>query len=365
MKQFSLSELAYAIQAALSPLKYNTYWVRAEIASLMVRNGHSYWELAEKAPNGIYAAKMRATCWASLYPMLSAYFAEETGERLQTGMQVLVETEVGFHPVYGLSLNIVGIDPRYTIGDLARQKQETIRRLQEEGVWDMQQQLSLPTLTQRIAVISAAEAAGYGDFTHQLQLSHFRFLTTLYPAIMQGEKAEQSIIKVLNTIALHKNDYDAVVIIRGGGATTDLGCFDSYLLATTCAQFPLPILTGIGHTRDVSILDQIAHMTLKTPTAVADFLINRLNEQAEHITRLRQRLTQVYERQLLIKKHRIQMLRQRLELCSPERIYRLGYSLTTCNGQIVRDSTQLTTGQTITTHLQKGVIRSTIDNIAI
>ena len=358
MKNYSLSELAALIEDALSPLSNNTFWVRAEIASMTTRNGHAYFELAEKSDSGMQAAKMRATCWANLYPMLSAFFAEETGQTLQAGMQVLVETEVSFHAVYGLSLNIRNIDPQFTLGDIARQKQETIRRLQKEGVFDMQQSLSLPLLTRRIAVISAQHAAGYDDFLQHIRQSGYNISATLFPAVMQGERAEQSILDALNDIIQHEQDFDAVVIIRGGGAVTDLGCFDSYLLAAACAQFPLPVITGIGHTRDVSVLDMVAHTPLKTPTAVADFLISRFDRLIENIESLRRRLQQCAEKQILIKRHRIEMLRQRLAACSPERIFNMGYSLTMANGHVVRSIADIRHGQTITTHLKDGTVIS-------
>ena len=359
MKNYSLSELAALVQDALAPLSESTFWVRAEIASLTTRGGHAYFELVEKATSGLQAAKMRATCWVNLYPMLAAFFLEETGQALQAGMQVLVETEVTFHAVYGISLNIRNIDPRFTLGDIARQRQETIRRLQKEGVFDMQQSLTLPLLTRRIAVISAQQAAGYDDFCQHLRQSGYRFSATLFPAVMQGDRAEQSILQALHCVLEKEQDFDAVVIIRGGGAVTDLGCFDSYLLSAACAQFPLPVITGIGHTRDVSVLDMVAHTALKTPTAVADFLISRFDRLMERIDSLRQRLRQCAEKQILVKRHRIEMLRQRLAACSPERIFNMGYSLTVADGHVVRSVADIKSGQTLTTHLKDGIVTST------
>ena len=360
MKQYSLTELAHIVQSALSFISADTFWVRAEIASLTQRNGHAYFELVEKSDTGMLAAKMRATCWSSLFPMLNAFFEQETGQSLRAGMQVLLEVEISYHAVYGMSLNIRTIDPKFTLGDLARQRQQTIRQLQQEGLWDLQQQHKLPTLTQRIAVISAAQAAGYDDFCHQLQQSGYRFQLTLIPAVMQGERAEKSLINALQQIAETADEYDVVVIIRGGGAVTDLGCFDSYPLAAACARCTLPILTGIGHTRDISIVDQVAFRALKTPTAVADFLINRFDNLLEQLTGLKQRLKHIGEKQILIRQHHILLLRQRLLACSPERIFSMGYSLTTCNGQIVRDIQNLQAGQTLVTHLQTGSLTSTI-----
>lgn len=360
MTTFSLSELSDRIFDALSVFSGDTLWVRAEIASVASRNGHGYFDLVEKSSSRGIVARQRATCWANIFPMLSAYFREKTGMTLQAGLQVLMEVEVTFHAVYGLSLNICNIDPTYTIGDLARQRQETIHRLQEEGVFDLQHSLTLPTLVSRVAIISAEQAAGYGDFQHQIQESGYRIICTLFPAIVQGERAEQSILQALSEISEREQDFDAVVIIRGGGATTDLSCFDSYLISAATAQFPLPVLTGIGHTRDVSILDLVAAVPLKTPTAVASFLINRFARQEERIRLLRGRLLQTAERQILMRRHRIDLVRQRLDLCSPERIYRLGYSLATINGRILRSIKDIRPYTIITTHLSDGDIDSIV-----
>lgn len=360
MHQYSLFELSSLIEDTLSPLSQSTFWVRAEIASLTTRSGHAYFDLVEKGEKGLIAAKMRANCWSNVFGVLSAFFEQETGQRLQTGMKVLLLVNIQYHAQFGLSLGIHDIDPRYTVGDLACQRQETIRRLQEEGVIDMQHTLTLPTLVTRLAVISSAEAAGYGDFVHQLTESGYRFSPTLFPAIVQGDKAETSVLTALKEVARREKEFDAVVLIRGGGATTDLACFDSYLLAATCAQFPLPVLTGIGHTRDVSVVDMVAFEPLKTPTAVAAFLIHRLEEQQECLTLLRRRLQAVADKQILMRQHRIDLLRQRLGACSPERIYRLGYSLATVDGHIITSVQDLQAGQTLTTHLADGDIQSAI-----
>jgi exodeoxyribonuclease VII large subunit len=282
--------------------------------------------------------------------MLNAYFESETGQRLQAGMKVLVEAEVQYHPVYGLSLSIIGIDPAYTIGDIAQQRQKTIAQLQADGLLDAQQLLPLPSLIRRIAVISSPNAAGYEDFKHQLDNSPYRFETQLFGATMQGEGAVKSIIAALEGIA----GFDAVAIIRGGGATTDLSCFDNYELCAVCAQFDLPILSGIGHTRDVSVLDLVAHEALKTPTAVAEWLIHRMDEQMAKVADLMLRLQRTAERQILIRRHRVELLEQRLATCNPERIYQRGYSLLTKNGKIIRSVNELLPGDKVTTHLADG-----------
>lgn len=352
---YTLSELCSLIGEVLDEGLAPTYWVKAEVSSLSSKGGHLYLDLVEGK-----AARMRATCWSGTNEMLMAYFESETGQKLQAGMSVLLEVEIQWHDVYGLSLSIVGIDPSYTLGDLARQRQQTINQLKADGLLDAQQLLPLPTLIRRIAVISSANAAGYEDFCHQLSHTPYTFRLTPFFATMQGEAAAKSIIAALEEISTADKPYDAVVIIRGGGATTDLSCFDNYTLCAVCAQYELPIITGIGHTRDVSILDLVAHEALKTPTAVAEWLIHRLEEQANRIAELLLRLHRTAERQILIRRHRVEMLEQRLAACNPERIYRMGYSLLTKNGKPVRSAAELQTGDVITTHLADGNILSAV-----
>ncbi|MBR0196186.1 MAG: exodeoxyribonuclease VII large subunit [Paludibacteraceae bacterium] len=345
METLTLTELCALIGEALDDSLAPSYWVKAEISSLSIKGGHMYLELVDGK-----SAKMRATCWAGTQELLTAYFESETGQALQAGMAVLVEAEIQWHAVYGLSLSIVGIDPAYTLGDIARQRQQTIAALQADGLLDAQQLLPLPTLIRRIAVISSSNAAGYEDFKHQLEHSGFYFETQLFGATMQGPTAAKSIIAALEEI----EGYDAVVIIRGGGATTDLSCFDDYALCAVCAQFEIPVITGIGHTRDVSVLDLVAHEALKTPTAVAEWLIHRMEDQMTRITDLLVRLHRTAERQILIRRHRIEMLEQRLAACNPERIYHMGYSLITKNGKVIRSVTDLHPGDIVTTHLIDG-----------
>ena len=383
MKPYTLSELCSCIDEALSMELNDTYWVRAEIASLTER-GHCYMELVEKANNNAIAAKLRATCWQHVYHLLSAYFANETGQTLAVGMQVLLQVEVSFHAVYGLSLNVVGIDPTFTLGDLARQRQLTIQRLQEDGVMDLQRSLPLPLLPRRVAVISAADAAGYGDFCHQLQSNSggFRFHTQLFPAVMQGEQSPASIIAALQQIAATAELYDLVVIVRGGGATTDLRNFDDYSLAFHCANFPLPIIAGIGHTRDVSVVDMVVHTSVKTPTAAAEWLIAAMQAQADRLGELQLRLQRVVQmairkqhskldalwqslrfaaqRRLHRQRTQLEFLEKTIALHSPERIYRMGYSLTTVNGKIVKSINDVKAGDHLLTHTADGVIQSEV-----
>lgn len=384
MKQYSLSELCDCIDDALTTELSSTYWVRAEIASLSVR-GHCYMEVVEKANNHSIAAKIRATCWQHTYNLLAPYFEAETGQALSVGMQVLLEVEVSFHAVYGMSLNIVGIDPRFTIGDLAKQRQATIQQLKNDGVMDMQRNLPLPSLLKRIAVISSNDAAGYGDFCHQLKNNNngLHFHVQLFPALMQGEQSPASIIQSLQQIADDMNSWDLVVIVRGGGATTDLRNFDNCELASHCAQFPLPIIAGIGHTRDISIVDMVVHTSVKTPTAAAEWIVGRMVVQAERINELNERLKNAVKQSIFRQQQRLGNLLQSLrfitqqrlykqrtqldvwqktiQIHSPERIYRMGYSLTTMNGKVVKSIHDVKKGQYIQTHTADGTIESIVD----
>ncbi len=252
-------------------------WVTAETSDLR-RAMHCYLELVQKHPaTGEPVARMRATIWRSVLPRIDADFAAATGSRLASGMKVRVLVSANFHPSYGLSLNITDIDPAYTMGDLMRLRLEILARLQKEGVLEMNRSLEWPDVPLRMAVISAPGAAGYGDFIHQLYSNsrRLRFATRLFPATMQGQKAPASIIAALEEIAAEEEMWDGVVIIRGGGATSDLTAFENYDLAANIAQFPLPVIIGIGHERDITVLDYVANMRVKTPTAAAEWLISR------------------------------------------------------------------------------------------
>lgn len=383
MKQYRLAELCGYVQEMLEDAFPDRYWVCAEIASMSVRN-HCYMELVEKAENGILAAKLRATCWQGVYNMLSVYFEHETGQSLHAGMQVLLEVSVEFHAVYGMSLNIWNIDPTYTLGDLARQRQMTIEQLKKDGVMDLQRSLCMATLPRRVAVISSADAAGYGDFCHQLQSNRygFTFMPHLFAATMQGETAARSIIHALAIIAEQEEEWDVVVIIRGGGATTDLSCFDDYALASHCAQFPIPIVAGIGHTRDVSVVDMVANTSVKTPTAAAEWLIERVAEQVEvvadlqvrlqravqtaivaetnHILQYKQRILVAIDKMVMHEKSRFDLWQKTIELHSPEHIFSRGYSLTMVNGCLLRSAEQVQVGDVVETHLADGKIESVV-----
>lgn len=294
MQYISLLELNSQIRQTLDTALAPYYWVVAEISELrVVQKGHCYLELVEKE-NNYLQAKLRATIWAYDYRNISGWFESITGEALKPGMKVLAKLRVEFHELYGLSANIKEIDPQFTLGERARKKQEVIAKLVAEGVFDMNKQLSLPYAPQKIAVISSATAAGYGDFMHHLQHNEYgyHFHVKLYGALMQGCDAPSSIIKALYVIHdnLESEAYDLVAIIRGGGAQVDMDCFDDYELASHIAQFPLPVITGIGHERDESIADLVAHTKLKTPTAVSAFLISGVASFEQRIDQLAQRI---------------------------------------------------------------------------
>ena len=383
-KILSLSELCSLIEDNLEYTMPGTFRVRAEISSMNIRGGHCYLEFVEKAEDtSILSAKMRAVCWSNVWNMISAYFLDETGKMLSPGMQILAEGNIVFHPVYSLSFQLTGIDPSFTLGDLALQRQKTIKRLQDDGVFDLQRSLILPTLPKRIAVVSSPDAAGYGDFSHQLQSSGFLFSTTLFPAIMQGDRSAASVVEAMGKVFEKQDDFDVVVIIRGGGASTDLSCFDNYELASHIAQFPLPIITGIGHQRDVSVADMVAFKSEKTPTATAEFLISKMQREQDALNMLRTRLFASADKRVALQKeklntvllkfrslyslyfnqqhNRLQMAEKTLTLLSPADIYKKGYSLTLHNGQVLTDPSQVATGDIITTELAGGTLQSVVD----
>lgn len=301
----------------------DSLWVVAEIASLNEHiSGHCYLELVEKDSNersawastgGKFRAQARANVWRTQWARLAPKFFQSTGEHLAPGMKVLFEVKVTFHEVYGYALNVTDIDPTYTLGDMARRRQEILQQLDDDGVLTLNKELPLPRPLQRIAVISAAGAAGYGDFCHQLDESGFRFATRLFPATMQGQHVESSIIKALDTIASEAEEWDCVVIIRGGGATADLNGFETYLLAANVAQFPLPVFTGIGHERDDTVIDHVAHTRLKTPTAVAQYLIDGMRAELDEVEAYAARLHNAMTALLFARRQAFDTIARRFE----------------------------------------------------
>ena len=414
----SLRQLNLMVRDAIETALPDEYWVEAELSECRENSGHCYMELIEKDErSNTPVARASAKCWRQTWMMVKPYFERTTGQPLRAGMKVLLKVYAQFHEAYGFSWIVSDIDPTYTLGDMARKRQEIIRQLKEEGVFDLQRELQLPTFAKRIAVISAQHAAGYGDFLRQLEDNEygFRFEVTLFPAIMQGEQVEQSVIAALNQIyELQSNHtsqlssltshFDCVVILRGGGATADLSGFDTLGLAENVAQFPIPIITGIGHDRDESILDMVSHTRVKTPTAAAAFLIDHLRRVweritnaetsinqyvSEHLRYQQQRISQLatliptlalrrlsdsrhriemtesrlpvaIERRLSDQKHRIERLSILLQGFDPQLLLKRGYSITLHNGKAVRDPSLLKAGDEIETRVEKGTIRSVI-----
>lgn len=280
-------ELNALVRRSVQACFPDSYWVQAELSDVRANSsGHCYLEFVQKDPSGnSLVAKARGIIWSGTYFRLKPYFESETGQAFVSGIKVLVKVSVNFHELYGYSLTVLDIDPTYTLGDMARRRREILSRLQQEGVLTLNKELELPELMQRVAVISSPTAAGYGDFCNQLAHNDFGFVfyTRLFPAVMQGEKVERSVISALDRIYREVDYWDVVVIIRGGGATSDLSGFDTYELAANCAQFPLPVITGIGHERDDTVIDMVAHTRVKTPTAAAEFLVNHLRRTAERL----------------------------------------------------------------------------------
>jgi exodeoxyribonuclease VII large subunit len=347
-------------------------------------------------------ARASAKCWQSTWAILSPYFERTANQLLHAGLKVRLKVYPQFHEAYGFSWIVTDIDPTFTLGDMARRRQEIINQLKEEGVFDLQKELSLPAFCLNIAVISSQTAAGYGDFVNQLADSPYNFQTQLFPATMQGELVEPSVIEALNRIYEQSQPFDCVIIIRGGGATADLSGFDTLALAENVAQFPLPIITGIGHDRDESILDMVSHTRVKTPTAAAQFLIShadttmqRIDSSTDRIThyaktrmeteRLRMaryseripnlfsivktreeaRLQQCYSRltaqisQRLEREHyRLNLLQQRATALDPNLLLKRGYSITLFNGHALHDPAELKAGDEIETRLEKGTIHT-------
>lgn len=323
----SLLELNTRIRVTLAEAFPDTCWVRAEMSDVRVNasSGHCYLEFVEKDPrSGQLLAKVRGSIWAKTFRMLKPYFEMETGQSFTSGLKVLVKVAVEFHELYGLSLTVLDIDPAYTLGDMARRRMEIIRQLQEEGVFTLNKELPFPLLPRRIAIITSPTAAGYEDFLHQLTENKggYPFYTKLFPALMQGDRTEASVIAALDRIDRHRELFDVVVIIRGGGATSDLNSFDSYLLAANCAQFPLPIITGIGHERDDTVVDLVAHTRLKTPTAVAEFLIARMDLVGEELEGLRQGVVSLTRDHLSRRTTELQLLTTRFPAVVTGRIER-------------------------------------------
>lgn len=406
-QHYSLLQLNQLVRDVLEDALPDEYWVEAELSECREHGGHCYMELIEKDEHSnTPVARASAKCWRQTWVMVKPYFERTTGQPLRAGMKVLLRVYAQFHEAYGFSWIVSDIDPTYTLGDMARKRQEIIRQLKEEGVFDMQRELHIPIFAKRIAIISAQNAAGYGDFCRQLEDNDygFRFEVTLFPAIMQGEQVEASVVDALNKIYQRIGDFDVVCILRGGGATADLSGFDTLALAENVAQFPLPVITGIGHERDESILDMVANTRVKTPTAAAALLIDNLlrvleqlddashrivyainqrltnqktriatlttliptlalrlvSNQRHRIETTENRLPIAIERRLTNQKHLLESISLKLQVFDPQLLLSRGYSITLHNGRAVRDPQQLKAGDEIETRVEKGNIKSIV-----
>ena len=311
-EKLTLLDLQEKIKRGIEGAVPGAVWVTAEIGELNNHySGHCYLDLIDYKEGGRgVAAKARGVIWSNVWRMLKPYFETTSGVRLEKGLHVLLKAQVSFSPVYGLSLNILDIDPSFTVGELELRRQKTIERLKGDGCMEMNPSLQLPALPRRIAVVSAETAAGYRDFMKQLHQNEngFRFCTELFAAQMQGDDAPQSIISALERIAERSDEFDVAIIIRGGGAAMDLVCFDDYNLALNIAQFPLPVITGIGHDHDFHIADMVAHTWLKTPTAVADFFVGIFVEQEQYIMYLFQRISLTLSQKISAERQKLALL---------------------------------------------------------
>ena len=406
MESLTLYELNQLVREVVETSFDRPYWIRAELSDVKDR-GHCYLEFVEKDPNGNEPiAKARGQIWSRTWHSLRSRFISATGEDLKNGMQVLALVEVTFHEKYGFSLNVVDIDPTYTLGAIARRRQEIIAALKAKGIFFDNKNLPLPRLLNRIAVISSSGAAGYQDFCNQLTHNPYglRFHTELFESLMQGNGVEQSIMHSLDRINERLSEWDAVVIIRGGGSSSDLSGFDSLALGEYVAQFPLPVITGIGHERDDTVLDFISHTRVKTPTAAAEFLINqvrstaealegyageitdvvtrkiqeeqnrlaRLTERIPYQIRMRldkeqyrqeqliQRLSSVLQFRLQGERHRLDLMQQKMEAASPDHLLKKGYSITLLHGKAVTDADSLKQGDELETRFLHGTVKSVV-----
>ena len=380
----TLSQLQGIISIALADALPMPIWVCAEVADIKINaSGHCYIELIEKnEKTGVTEAQARATIWRSQVMSTVGRFERESGQRLTKGMKILFKATISHHAVYGMSLQILQIDALHTLGDMERRRQQTIEQLQKEGVWDNNRSHPMPLVVQRVAVISSATAAGYQDFMMELSRSNYDIKTELFEAIMQGERCDESIVAALNAIAERSDEFDAVAIIRGGGSTGDLECYNSYLLAFAVTQMPLPVLTGIGHDKDTSVTDMVAHTMLKTPTAVAQWIDQQatnfdgtleyyaisLRDICRHTThaatlRLEQMATDVrhlVERTLQGEAQKLDGLATLVANFAPERIFRLGYAIARKEGKALASIEGIEVGDTIDISLADGVLNAKV-----
>ncbi len=406
-KALTLYELNTLVREAIASAMDRDYWVEAELSEVREVRGHCFMELVQKdlfSPTPV--ARASAKCWKTTWTRIRPRFEAITGQPLRPGMKVMLLVHPDFHEAYGFSWIVSDVDPTYTLGDMARKRMEIVNQLKAEGVFDLQKELPLPLFSQHIAVISSENAAGYGDFCSQLSNNDygFSFMPVLFAAVMQGDGVEQSIVAALNAINAEADRFDVVVIIRGGGATADMSGFDTLLLAENVANFPLPVITGIGHERDECVLDMVSHTRVKTPTAAAALLVDNLAQVWAHVTDCQRTITQLVGQRMASEPSRLDRLSTRLitlihdrltheqfrlsslatslkpaaeyvltthrnylerlalraKSLDPQLLLRRGYSITTIGGKAVRDASLLKSGDEIVTQLEKGSVHSVV-----
>ncbi|MBR6457131.1 MAG: exodeoxyribonuclease VII large subunit [Bacteroidales bacterium] len=365
MEYVDLLTLQNTIREGLTELFPESVWVKAEIAAVQTRmNGHCYLDLVQ-SEGGRQLAKVKAVIWKSKFPMLRAFFKDATGKDLEVGQQILVLAEVNYSELYGLSLIIDDINPEFTLGDAELKKQQTIKMLQAEGMMDLQQKLELPAIPYRLAVISAPDAAGFGDFKRHLTENQygFYFEVDLYPAAMQGEKAPESIADALGAVEA-AGGYDAALILRGGGSNLDLACFDDYGLALAIAQCPIPVFTAIGHDKDYHVADMVAYRFVKTPTALADEFIDMYSAEDERIGSLGARLARAFAAKIQQRLSALDELDRRIKAADPRAVLSRGYTLAVdAKGRVIKSIKNVAKGDTIDIMLSDGTITATIEKI--
>jgi len=342
-------------------------WVKAEISSLKARLGsHCYLELSQSDQTGQVVAKVRAVSWAANWRIISAYFTDVTGSPLAEGMEVLMEVQVTYSALYGLSLVVTDIDPEFTLGAKEDARQKTIDRLVAEGLMDMQKELVPPALPYRVAVISAADAAGYRDFMKHLHENEYGFVfqTDLFPALMQGTTAPQSVADALDEVAAATPAYDVVMVMRGGGAKLDLACFDEYVLAAAIARCPVPVMTAIGHDQDFHVADMVANGYVKTPTALADWLLDIYCAEDERIASFGTRLRLAFVNKVSAMSVKVENLRVRILAADPRNILARGYTLTLgADGRVVRSASALKPGESMKIMFPDGTVEALVSNV--
>ena len=362
---FDLFDLQQKLKKGVECLFPKRIWIRAEVSAVKARNGgHCYLELSQSADDGLLA-KCNAVIWSSKYRFIAPYFESVTGSPISPGMVVLVEVQVSYSELYGLSLVISDIDPDYSVGVRELERQKTIARLQAEGLMDLQSSLALPALPYRLAVVSAEDAAGYRDFMRHLHENPygFQFETTLFPALMQGAGCPSSIIAAMDAVMGDDGTYDAVLILRGGGAKLDLACFDDYGLAAVIAQFPLPVLTAIGHDQDHHVADMVAYEYVKTPTALADFFLSIYEDEDARLSSYMTRVRVAFNNRLALMESALNVLQARIKGADPRRILERGYTLALDgDGRVMKGATGRRKGDRVSVMFADGTLDCRVED---